>query len=168
MTKNLPEGRGRILVLSSTFPRWEGDTEPGFVFDLCRHLAAELEVTVLAPHAAGARLRETLAGVSVVRYRYGPSSWEKLAYGGGIMANLRRNPLLFLMLPPFFLGQLMALLALMRRLRPAALHAHWIVPQGMVLAAALPGRTRPRAICTDHGSDVAYRNFVFRPLATAP
>ena len=155
MTKNLPEGRGRILVLSSTFPRWEGDTEPGFVFDLCRHLAAELEVTVLAPHAAGARLRETLAGVSVVRYRYGPSSWEKLAYGGGIMANLRRNPLLFLMLPPFFLGQLVALLALMRRLRPAALHAHWIVPQGMVLAAALPGRTRPRAICTAHGSDVS-------------
>ena len=155
MIKNPPEGRGRILVLSSTFPRWEGDTEPGFVFDLCRHLAAELEVTVLAPHAAGARLRETLAGVSVVRYRYGPSSWEKLAYGGGIMANLRRNPLLFLMLPPFFLGQLVALLALMRRLRPAALHAHWIVPQGMVLAAALPGRTRPRAICTAHGSDVS-------------
>ena len=86
MTKNLPEGRGRILVLSSTFPRWEGDTEPGFVFDLCRHLAAELEVTVLAPHAAGARLRETLAGVSVVRYRYGPSSWEKLAHGSDVTA----------------------------------------------------------------------------------
>jgi glycosyltransferase involved in cell wall biosynthesis len=156
VTKNPPEGRARILVLTSTFPRWEGDSEPGFVFDLCRRLAAGQEVTVLAPHAAGTRRRETLAGVNVVRFRYGPESWERLAYDGGIMANLRRHPLLYFILPIFFLALLISLLRLLRSLRPVAVHAHWIVPQGIALAAAgLLGGAGPRAICTAHGSDVS-------------
>ncbi len=156
MTKNAPDGRGRLLVLTSTFPRREGDAEPEFVLDLCRHLAGEWAVTVLAPHAPGARTAETLSGVSVVRFRYGPERWERLAYDGGIMANLRRNPLLHLMLPFFFLAQLAALMAQMRRLRPAAVHAHWIVPQGLVLAAAAAlGARGPRRVCTAHGSDVS-------------
>lgn len=145
-----------MLVLTSTYPRWEGDAEPGFVYDLCRHLAAAHDVTVLAPHAAGAGQRETLAGVKVVRFRYGPERWEKLAYNGGIMANLRRNPWLYFMLPPFFIAQFLALLNLMRRVRPVAMHAHWIVPQGIILAAAgMLSGARVRAICTVHGSDVS-------------
>lgn len=156
MINNPAEGRPRLLVLTSTFPRWGGDTEPGFVHELCRQLSASHEVTVLAPHAAGAKLQESLGDVRVVRFRYGPERWEKLAYNGGIMANLRRNPLLYLMLPPFFLGQLLALLSLMRRNRPAAVHAHWIVPQGIILAAASAlNRARPRMVCTAHGSDVS-------------
>ena len=145
-----------MLVLTSTYPRWEGDAEPGFVHDLCRHLAAAHDVTVLAPHAAGAGQRETLAGVKVVRFRYGPERWEKLAYNGGIMSNLRRNPLLYFMLPPFFLAQLLALLGLMRHVQPVAVHAHWIVPQGIILAVASAlNRARPRMVCTAHGSDVS-------------
>ena len=156
MTKENPEGRGRILVLTSTFPRREGDAEPAFVFDLCRRLAERFEVTVLAPHASGARTAEIIAGMRVVRFRYGPECWERLAYEGGIMANLRRNPLLYLMLPPFFLAQLAALLIALRRDRPVAVHAHWIVPQGIVLAAALRlSGQRPRAVCTVHGSDIS-------------
>lgn len=166
MTNNPAERRARLLVLTSTFPCREGDAEPGFVFDLCRHLAAEWEVTVLAPHAPGTRRQEVMAGVQVVRFRYGPAKWEKLAYEGGIMANLRRNPLLFFMLPPFFLAQLFALVVLMRRVRPAAVHAHWVVLQGIVLTtAAMLNRERPRAICTAHGSDVfALRGGFWRSL----
>lgn len=166
MTNKPAEGRPRLLVLTSTFPRWKGDSEPGFVFDLCRRLAGEWEVTVLAPHAAGASVAEILDGVSVVRFRYGPKAWERLAYEGGIMANLRRNALLHLMLPAFFLAQLLALLRLLRRLRPAAVHAHWIVPQGLVLAAARTiGAAVPRALCTAHGSDVsALRGGLWRAL----
>lgn len=156
MTDKPAEGRPRLLVLTSTFPRRKGDSEPGFVFDLCRRLAGEWEVTVLAPHAAGAAAAESLDGVSVVRFRYGPEAWERLAYEGGIVANLRRNPLLAFMLPAFFLAQLLAVLGLLRGLRPAAAHAHWMVPQGIVLAAARSlGGAVPRAICTAHGSDVS-------------
>jgi glycosyltransferase involved in cell wall biosynthesis len=145
-----------LLVLTSTFPRWERDTEPGFVFDLCRHLTSGHDITVLAPHAPGAKREEVLGGVKVVRFRYGPASWEKLTYDGGIMANLRRNPLLYFMLPLFFLAQLGSLMNLVRRIQPAAVHGHWIVPQGLVLAAArVFSRETFRAICTVHGSDVS-------------
>lgn len=166
MINNPAGGRPRLLVLTSTFPRWEGDAEPGFVHDLCRHLAASHEVTVLAPHAPGARCQETFSGVRVVRFRYGPERWEKLAYNGGIMANLRWNPLLYFMLPLFFLAQFFALIGLIRRIRPDAVHAHWIVPQGLVLAAVgMVGRVRPRSICTAHGSDVsALRGSLWRRL----
>lgn len=150
------EERQRLLVLTSTFPRWAGDTEPAFVFELCRRLTADWDVTVLAPHAAGALRRETLDGIFVLRYRYGPAAWEKLAYEGGILANLKRRPWLICLLPSFLIAQLWATRRELRALRPAAVHAHWIVPQGIVLAAALAGAgQRPRTICTAHGSDVS-------------
>ncbi|MDE1885521.1 MAG: glycosyltransferase family 4 protein, partial [Xanthomonadaceae bacterium] len=71
----------RLLVLTSMFPRWRDDTEPGFVFELCRRLAARFDVRVLAPHAPGAAMDELMDGVEVVRYRYAPQRLETLAYG---------------------------------------------------------------------------------------
>lgn len=165
--KNSPDAaRRRLLVLTSTFPRWADDTEPAFVFELCLSLAADWDVTVLAPHAAGARREETMGGVRVLRYRYGPAAWEKLAYEGGILANLKRRPWLACLLPIFFLALLWATRRALRALQPAAVHAHWIVPQGLALAAALPlTKRRPRAICTAHGSDVtALRGGFWRAL----
>ena len=71
----------RVLVLTSTFPRWAGDTEPRFVLDLCRHLAAAaVDVRVLAPHTAGAALEEALEGVHVRRFRYFFPALQSLAY----------------------------------------------------------------------------------------
>lgn len=72
------------------------------------------------------------------------------------MANLRRRRWLLLLLPAFFLAQFMAALNCLRNLRPDAVHAHWIVPQGIVLAAVLScSRARSRSVCTAHGSDVS-------------
>lgn len=145
-----------LLVLTSTFPRWAGDVEPTFVFDLCRYLAASgMLVTVLAPHAKGASEREVIEAVEVRRFRYAPAAWEKLAYQGGIVANLKRTPWLYGLLPIFLLAQFWATLRSLRAFRFDAVHAHWIVPQGLVLAVALLfSATKPRWICTVHGSDV--------------
>lgn len=157
--------RGRILVLTSTFPRWPGDSEPRFVHDLCRRLAEAGEVCVLTPHAAGAACDEEIDGVRVIRFRYGPAAWEKLAYEGGIMANLRRTPWLYLMVPSFLLAQWWYLRRSLRCWRPDVVHAHWIVPQGLVLAALASSGVRPRAVCTVHGSDVsALRGSLWRNL----
>lgn len=42
--------RLRVLVIASTFPRWQGDTEPPFVYNLAAGLTEKFDVTVLAPH----------------------------------------------------------------------------------------------------------------------
>ena len=81
-----PKGaqRPRLLVLTSTYPRWAGDPEPGFVHELSRRLTDKFQVTVLCPHACGALPKEQLDGVKVIRYRYAPERWERLVNNGGI------------------------------------------------------------------------------------
>lgn len=154
--------RRRLLVLTSTYPRWAGDSEPGFVHELARRLAAEFDVTVLGPHAAGAARAEEFEGVHVRRYRYAPGRLELLVNGGGIVTNLRRRPWLWLLVPPFLLAQAWATWRLLRRWRPDVIHAHWLLPQGL-MAALLAGR-RPFVV-TSHGADLfAIRGALYRRL----
>jgi len=138
----------RLLVLASTFPRWAGDTTPPFVFELCRRLTSHFEVHVLAPHAPGAAVTENLDGIHVHRYRYAPTSWERLAYDGGILPRLRRHPWLALLVPAFVLAQMMAVLRLRRSCD--VVHAHWVLPQGLI---AVMAGGRP-VLCTAHGGDL--------------
>ena len=116
--------RPRLLVLASTYPRWAGDSEPGFVHELSRRLADRFEVAVSCPHAPGALPQESMDGVEVHRYRYAPARWESLAYEGGIVTNLRRHPWKWLLLPGFFLAQAWSAWRLVARFRPHVVHAH--------------------------------------------
>jgi glycosyltransferase involved in cell wall biosynthesis len=144
-----------ILVLASTFPRWAGDPEPGFVHELCKRLSLEHRVIVLCPHATGALSAEVLDGVEVVRYRYAPEKWEILVNSGGIISNLRRKPLLALLLPGFVFFQLWIAMRLARLHRVSAIHAHWLIPQGLI--AALVSRMFSQKIpfvVTSHGADL--------------
>lgn len=145
--------RKKVLVLTSTFPRWDGDTCPMFVADLCQGLAKTMDVTVLAPGARGAAPRETRDGYTVRRFRYSwPARTQRLA-DGAILPNIRRNPLLLAQVPPFVLAQMWAAWRLMRRERFDAIHAHWAVPQGLV-ASLLKRRYGVPVITTTHGGDI--------------
>lgn len=147
----------KILVLTTTFPRWRGDTDPPFVFELCRRLAGNFDVTVLAPHFPGSASEENMDGIRVVRFRYFFEPWEKLAYGsgGGILARIRINPLWGLLVPFLVAGQILATLRMLRRQRFDLIHAHWLVPQALtaVIARALSGRRIP-LLATAHGGDL--------------
>lgn len=140
-------------MLASTYPRWAGDPEPGFVHELSRRLVDRFEVHVLAPHAAGASTSEILDGVHVHRYRYAPARWETLVNDGGIAANLRRDRWKLALVPLFLLAQWLWLCGLQLRHRFDVVHAHWLIPQG-VFAAALRRLGGPRYIVTAHGADV--------------
>lgn len=144
-----------LLVLTSTFPRWADDHEPPFVFELSRRLTEAFEVTVLAPHAPGARRREQLSGVHVERFRYAPGPLQRLAYQGGIPANLRQRPWLLALVPFFLLAQGFSAWRLVRRLRPAVIHAHWLIPQGLIASVVrYLGHSNARLVITAHGADV--------------
>jgi glycosyltransferase involved in cell wall biosynthesis len=145
--------------MASTFPRWTGDTEPRFVESLSYELARSFDVTVLAPHCRGSATREVLSNgeqnLEVRRYRYFFTAFESLAYDGGMLSRVRRNPLRLLLLPMFLLAQMLAAARLMRESQIAAIHAHWIIPQGLVAAAlrAWSQSTSPILI-TSHGGDL--------------
>lgn len=136
-----------LLFLTQTYPRFEGDTAGPFIRDLARGLVRMGDrVTVLAPHAEGMPARWEDRGVETMTFRYAPERWEVLGYGRSLEADENMKKGAAIAAPLYALG-------LLRALRKAGkfdlVHAHWIVPNGVV--AAFGGH--PFAIGL-HGSDV--------------
>jgi len=143
-----------ILVLTSTFPRWANDTDPPFVMELSRRLVKEnIKIDILAPHAEGAKQKETMHGMTIYRYRYFFSKWERLAYAGGILANLKKNKLLYFLVPLFSISQIISILKLIKKNNYDLIHAHWLIPQGLlaVLVSRIFDKECPKILCTSHG-----------------
>lgn len=146
------ERKKKLLVTASTFPRWEGDTEPRFVLDLASHMTDEYDVTVLAPAAPEAKDREDLEGVQVIRYHYFPMHrWETLCYPGAIVPRIREKKIRVLLVPFLFLSLYFHLLKLLPNYD--IVHAHWLIPQGIVQSFF-----KKPYIVTGHGGDVTSLN----------
>ena len=144
----------RILFLSSSAPRFPGDATAPFILNMARDLCdLGWRVDILAPHAPGLKKEELIDGVTIRRFQYlWPAAWQTLCYGGGAAVNLKRNGLNALAVPAFVLAELLAGLAFLRRERPALIHSHWVVPQGVVgQVLALFGA---RHVISVHGADV--------------
>jgi phosphatidyl-myo-inositol dimannoside synthase len=141
-----------LLFLTQTYPRFEGDTAGPFIRDLARALVRGGDrVTVLAPHAEGVAASWDDGGVEVVTFRYAPERHEVLGYGRTLEADEKVKGRAALAAPLYALGARRALRRQLRRRRFDLVHAHWIVPNGVVAAAA--GGRVPLAIGL-HGSDV--------------
>ena len=132
--------------------RNSGDTASVFL----RHLVVKLadrgvDVHVLAP-ADGEGGTTIEKNVTVHRFQFLPVSLQKLAYGSGILPNLRRRPLLWTQVPFFLASMTWSLLRLVRRERPDLIHAHWTLPQGLIAVLAKYFCRIP-VITTAHGTD---------------
>jgi glycosyltransferase involved in cell wall biosynthesis len=143
----------RLLILTSTFPRWEDDADPPF--ELCNRLKTDYSIHILAPHFPGSSKEEDFNGIHVKRFRYFFILLERLSYHGGILAKLKKNPFQYGLLPFFFMGELYALIKLLKHHRFHLIHAHWLIPQGLVavLACYLTGSKIP-LLFTSHGGDL--------------
>lgn len=150
---------GRVAVLTSTFPRHEGDSVAPFV----RHLTQDLaglgwEAEVLAPHGPGVPTRSVISGIPVRRFRYAPERLETLAYNGGGLISLRKNPARLALAPGFVLAEAATLARLLFEARKVGrpfdlIHAHWALPQGYA-AALVSGWLGIPVLLTVHGGDV--------------
>jgi glycosyltransferase involved in cell wall biosynthesis len=125
----------RVVVLTTSYPRYEGDAAGRFVADAVEHVRERgVEVEVVSP----ASFRH-----------YG------IAYGAGVPGNLRASPAKALLLPAF-LG------SFTRAARQAArnadlVHAHWL-PAGLVALA-----TRRPFVVQLWGTDVELARHAPRP-----
>ena len=152
----------KLLVLTTTYPRWRGDTEPAFVHYLSRGLQDAFEVHVLAPHTRNAKIMEMLDGVHVHRFRYLPVTWQRLAYEGGIVPRLKQNKWLALQIPFLFFFMFWSGLKLAKKYKVDVIHAHWVIPQGFI--ALLIKRFCFRSLkvmVTSHGADLFSLNNAF-------
>lgn len=141
-----------LLITTSTFPRWENDVVPTFVYDLSKRLTKYFNVIVLAPHSKGAKLFEKKDGMKVYRYKYFPERWEKVA-DGAILPNLKKNRLLYIQLLCLVIFQFFAILRIVRKEKVDKIQAHWILPQGFVAALVKKVLNIPYYTIS-HGADI--------------
>jgi glycosyltransferase involved in cell wall biosynthesis len=124
----------KLLMLTTSFPRWALDSTPSFVYDFAEKFPAkEFEIIVLAPHSKGAKKFEVMDGMKVYRFPYFyPYNFQKVAYGGGIPYNIKNIFLAKLQLPLFLIFELIYAIKVIKIERIKAINSHWFMPQGFV------------------------------------
>jgi glycosyltransferase involved in cell wall biosynthesis len=138
----------RLLVLTHNYPRFPGDPAGAYVARLARATAdSSSQVQVIAPHVSGTSEREQERGLDLRRFRYAPTSLERVGYRGASDSVLQ--PLTLALAPLYLSAFRRSARRAVAELRPSVIHAHWWFPGGWVASSlGLP------YVVTSHGSDV--------------
>lgn len=144
-----------VLAMATTFPRWENDTEPNFVFKLSSLLSKNgYGMTILAPHYPNAKRFETIGKLKIYRFPYFyPLKLQKLCYDGGILENIKKSLLAKVQIPLLLLSEYFYAKKIVKKERIDIIHAHWIIPQGLI-AAIIKKLYNIPFISTAHAGDV--------------
>ena len=157
----------RIAVITSSYPRFEGDGAAPFVKSICEQFVkAGHDVEVTAPYDELAAAMDT-HGVKLHRFRYAPKkNWHILGHARSLDADVRLRPLAIVLLPFFLAAAFWQLWRITGRQKSDAVYAHWVIPNGLP-AAAVAGLRRIPLMISLHGSDifVAGSNFLYRAAA---
>ena len=111
-------GTLKLLIASTSFPLKPGDSLSPFLWEFCQRLKARgWEITAVVPHHEGILQNEIWDGIEIIRFKYLPERFENLAYSGGLLPNLKKDPLKLLKLPFFIYSmyRTMMKLSLQRR-----------------------------------------------------
>ncbi len=151
----LPLRYKRLLVLTSSFPRFPEDTSAPYLLELYRYLEERWEgkINILHPSDCENRFVSEEDGLERHRFEYLPkTSWQKLAFGSGIPDNLFRHPWRVSQIP-FFLWSFYRKAI---RFSPEAdlIHAHWILPSGLIGALLKRRNPKLKLVLTVHSSDL--------------
>ncbi|WP_390221159.1 glycosyltransferase [Vagococcus entomophilus] len=123
----------KLLVTASTFPRYKHDTEPSFIYDLCKEYTKYYDVTVLVPAAPGAKDFEEMEGMHVIRYHYFPiKKLETLCYPGAIVPRIKEKKVRMLLVPFLFCSMFFNLKKIIKHFD--FVHCNWLIPQGIIQA----------------------------------
>ena len=145
-----------ILSLTSSYPRYEGDSTAPFIESITKHVAAlGHTVHVVLPESNAWNRPPTEDGVSFHTYRYSPRrSWTPWGYSESLENGAKVKRTLFALAPVVALSALRTTSRLLARERFDLVHAHWVIPNGAIAALAAR-RSRLPLVVSLHGSDVA-------------
>ncbi|MDQ2889270.1 MAG: glycosyltransferase [Gemmatimonadota bacterium] len=144
----------KALFVTHSYPRFDGDSAGSFIMRLAVALRDQsVDVRVLAPAARGLAASETIAGISVRRFRYAPRSCETLAYRGTMAADVARSPTAQLALASLIGTEAIAVMRAVRTWQPDVVHAHWWFPNGLASVLANKSGAVP-VVTTSHGTDL--------------
>jgi glycosyltransferase involved in cell wall biosynthesis len=155
-------------MVASSYPRFPGDSVGSFMEPIAQGLAARgHEVHMVAPwHPRWARARvET--GVHFHLFHYAPlPNLNVFGYAEGMRADVRLRAAAIAVAPLAMASGWFKALRVAQKKRATLVHAHWVIPGGVIGAAAAGSLP---LIVSLHGSDVfvAERHFLGRQAARA-
>jgi glycosyltransferase involved in cell wall biosynthesis len=156
----------KVCILTTSFPRFKGDSAGIFLYHLSRWLVKKgVNIEVIAPHDPGCPLTEKWENIRIHRFPYFyPFRLQRLCYGSGIIKNIKNNIPAVAQLPLLCASEFFYTLAILKRNKPDIIHAHWSLPQGLIGVIAKEILKIP-CITSLHGSDVhALRSSFFNVL----
>jgi len=145
-----------ILVLTSAYPKFDGDATAPFMGSITEHVAGlgHTVHVVLPQHAEWAR--PAVEGrIHYHPYRYSPfRSWTPWGFAQSLEGGVKLRRRLYALAPGVFASARHACRKLTAAERFDVVHAHWAVPNGFIAAGLCASRRIP-LVLTLHGSDVS-------------
>lgn len=146
----------RVLMLTSSYPLYRGDTTAPFIEELAAGIAAlGHDVHVLLPAHPRLRREPIERGVRIHAYHYAPGAraLQVWGYASALEGDVGLRRSAYAVAPLALTASTVALSLLARRLRPDLLVAHWVLPNGPPAALVARALQLPLAISL-HGSDI--------------
>ncbi|HET7292526.1 MAG TPA: glycosyltransferase family 4 protein [Vicinamibacteria bacterium] len=143
----------KILMLTSSYPKYPGDVTAPFIESIARGVAARGHaVDVVLPHHPELR-RPPGEPVRFFPYRYAPDRLSLWGYAQSMAADVRVRRRMYLLLPFVTLALRRLVAERLEALRYDALHVHWVVPSAVLVADMARSHALPLVVSL-HGSDV--------------
>jgi glycosyltransferase involved in cell wall biosynthesis len=142
-----------VVMVTSSYPRFPGDSVGTFMEPIATSVAARgHDVHVVAPwHPLVARQDEE-NGVRFHFYKYAPTpGLNVFGYAAAMRADVSLRGAAYLAAPLALAAGWRRARAVARAHRATIMHGHWVVPGGVVAAAAAPSLP---LVVSLHGSDV--------------
>jgi len=142
-------------MVTSSYPKYEGDVTAPFVESIATSVAADgNEVHVLAPYHPELRHAPIEKGVLLHFFKYSPLRHLNIwGYAESLESDVRVKGAIYPLTPVVFVSSLWALWRLTGRIHFDVIHAHWVIPNGPVATIVAKLRRLPLVISM-HGSDV--------------
>ena len=149
----------KVCILTTSYPRYQGDYAGNFVHNLAKELVNEnINVRVVAPHDINTKDHEFIDGVEIFRFKYWfTKKGQKVAYGLGLPNNISSS--IFVNIQMFFFMFFFFIKGLKVAKNCDLLHSQWVV-------SAYPGYLISRiknlnCFLTVHGASIFLRRFRF-------
>ena len=146
----------RILALTSSYPRYDGDPTAPFIESITKHVAARGHtVHVLLPQVSGWERPSSEGDVHFHPYRYSPvESWTPWGYSGSLEAGVKIRRPLYGFAPIVLAAGIRAVRSLLAREQFDLVHTHWVIPNGPLGAMTARRHALPHVVSL-HGSDIS-------------
>jgi glycosyltransferase involved in cell wall biosynthesis len=142
-----------VVMVTTSYPRFPGDSVGTFMEPIAKRVAARgHEVHIVAPWHPRITRGTVEDGVYFHFFKYAPvAPLNVFGYAAGLRADVRLRATAWMAAPLALAAGWFKAMRVAQKCRATVMHGHWVVPGGVIAAAARPSLP---LVVSLHGSDV--------------